>query len=67
VVCPVAGELVSELNVAIAANMKLSDLASVMHPYPSFAFAIQQMAADVAYQKLKARSWSLSVLRRVGF
>ncbi len=42
VVGPHAGELISEISVAIQAGMGLGKLASVIHPYPTAAEAIRQ-------------------------
>lgn len=49
VVGAVAGELISELTLAITQNISLSALASVVHPYPTQSEAIKK-AAD-AYRK----------------
>lgn len=43
-----AAELVNELAVAIEARLKLKDLASVIHVYPSFGFPLQQLAAEAS-------------------
>ena len=42
-----AGETISELMLAIKQNMKISDLAGVIHPYPTFSTALQQLAAEI--------------------
>jgi pyruvate/2-oxoglutarate dehydrogenase complex dihydrolipoamide dehydrogenase (E3) component len=41
-----AGEMISEISVAMAAKMGLGSLASVIHPYPTQAEAIRK-AGDV--------------------
>ena len=38
-----AGDLISEISVAMAAGMGLGSLASVIHPYPTQAEAIRQL------------------------
>ena len=38
-----AGEMISEISVAMAAGMGLGALASVIHPYPTQAEAIRQL------------------------
>jgi pyruvate/2-oxoglutarate dehydrogenase complex dihydrolipoamide dehydrogenase (E3) component len=38
-----AGDLISEISVAMAAKMGLGRLASVIHPYPTRADAIRQL------------------------
>jgi pyruvate/2-oxoglutarate dehydrogenase complex dihydrolipoamide dehydrogenase (E3) component len=39
-----AGEIISEISVAIAAKLRLTDLANVIHPYPTQAEAIRKCA-----------------------
>ncbi|MEA2141572.1 MAG: hypothetical protein QOI64_2 [Solirubrobacteraceae bacterium] len=46
-----AGELIGELALAIERGLKLSDLAGVVHVYPTIALAIQQIAAQASYAK----------------
>eukprot|EP00930_Biecheleria_cincta_P077635 TRINITY_DN6494_c0_g1_i1.p1 TRINITY_DN6494_c0_g1~~TRINITY_DN6494_c0_g1_i1.p1 ORF type:complete len:520 (+),score=90.36 TRINITY_DN6494_c0_g1_i1:31-1560(+) len=62
VVAPVAGEMASELGLMIAAGIKIQKLASNMHAYPSFSFALFQMAAEINIESMKASS-SLSMLK----
>lgn len=66
IAAPVAGELISEINVAMASKTKLSDLASVIHAYPSYSIALQQLAADVYYDKLTQSAGFYSFLKRLG-
>ena len=47
IVSPAAGEMISELSVAIKAKMGFEQLATVMHAYPTYSFALQVMAADI--------------------
>jgi pyruvate/2-oxoglutarate dehydrogenase complex dihydrolipoamide dehydrogenase (E3) component len=42
IVGPRAGELISELSVAMAAGMRLGALAQAIHPYPTYADAIRK-------------------------
>ncbi len=42
IVGPHAGDLISEVSVAMAAGLKLGQLASVIHPYPTVADAIRK-------------------------
>ena len=46
---PSAGELIGELALAIDRKLKLTDLASVVHVYPTIAIAVQQIAGEAAY------------------
>ena len=45
-----AGEAITELTLAIKHGWKASDLASTIHPYPTYSTAIQQLFAEVATQ-----------------
>ena len=42
-----AGELLGEFVLAIRNKHSLKDLASAIHPYPTYSTAIQQLAAEV--------------------
>ncbi|MDQ3630686.1 MAG: FAD-dependent oxidoreductase [Actinomycetota bacterium] len=46
---PAAGELIHELALAIREKQKLSDLAGLVHVYPTIALGIQQLAAQASY------------------
>ena len=45
------GELVNELSVAIDAGLKMSQLAGSIHVYPTYGFAIQQLAAQAELER----------------
>lgn len=47
-----AGDLISEVSVAMRAGMKLGSLANVMHPYPTAAEAIRQCGDACNREKL---------------
>ena len=64
---PVAGEVVSELSVAMAAGLPFDKLAVVMHSYPAYSMALQIMAAEVYYAKTKKSQGLYRVLKRLGF
>jgi pyruvate/2-oxoglutarate dehydrogenase complex dihydrolipoamide dehydrogenase (E3) component len=49
-----AGETISELIVTIAKKMKVADLAGVIHAYPTYSTAVQQLAADITIERLLA-------------
>ena len=57
VLAPAAGELIGELALAIDRRLKLADLASVVHVYPTIALAIQQLAAQASYAKAERYRW----------
>ncbi len=50
-VAGVAGELINELELVREAGFKLPAVASSIHAYPTYGFAIQQLAAQVALAK----------------
>jgi pyruvate/2-oxoglutarate dehydrogenase complex dihydrolipoamide dehydrogenase (E3) component len=54
---PGAGELIGELALAIDRKLKLTDLASVVHVYPTISLAIQQIAGEAAYASAQRLSW----------
>eukprot|EP00056_Hartaetosiga_gracilis_P010133 m.148703 g.148703 ORF g.148703 m.148703 type:complete len:163 (+) comp13262_c2_seq11:86-574(+) len=51
-VCSRAGELVNEIAVCMHHGIKFTDLGRVIHNYPSFGFALQQMGSEVAIESL---------------
>ena len=63
---PAAGELISELSVAKNAELSFDKMSTVMHSYPSYSIAIQQMAADVYYDKLKKSTVLYDILKKAG-
>jgi pyruvate/2-oxoglutarate dehydrogenase complex dihydrolipoamide dehydrogenase (E3) component len=57
VLAPNAGEVIGELALAIDRKLKLTDLASVVHVYPTIALAIQQLAGAAAYESARRVRW----------
>jgi len=49
-VSPAAGETINELSIAIDRGLTVSDLASTIHVYPTFTFAVQQLAAEISLE-----------------
>ena len=66
IMSPSAGELISEVSVAKDAKLSFDQLSTVMHSYPSYSIALQQMAADVYYDKLKKSKFLYDVLKKFG-
>ncbi len=56
-----AGDMISEITTAMTAGMGLGSLASVIHPYPTQASAVQKVAQ--AYKKTKLTPFVAKVLR----
>jgi pyruvate/2-oxoglutarate dehydrogenase complex dihydrolipoamide dehydrogenase (E3) component len=59
VLAPAAGEVIQELALAIRQEMKLKDLASLIHVYPTIATAVGQLAAEAAYAGAQRYRWLL--------
>jgi len=66
IVSPAAGELVSEMAVVIKTGLPFDQLATVMHCYPTYSFALQLMAADVYYEKTLKLQWLYDILKKLG-
>jgi pyruvate/2-oxoglutarate dehydrogenase complex dihydrolipoamide dehydrogenase (E3) component len=62
-----AGETINELALAIDRGLSLSDLASTIHVYPTFGFAIQQLSATVAFDAAATsiRGRAIQAIRRL--
>ena len=66
IVSPAAGELISEMAVVIKTGLPFDQLATVMHCYPTYSFALQLMAADVYYEKTLRLQWLYDILKKLG-
>src|SRR5207302_8360895 len=53
ILAPAAGEMIHELALAIDRQLKLSEVASFIHVYPTVSTAIGQLAADAAFRAAK--------------
>lgn len=67
IMSPGAGEMIAEMSVAMKTNLSFDMLATVMHTYPSYSFALQSMAAKVYYGKLLKLKGILRFLKKIGF
>jgi len=67
VVSRAAGETINELALAVDRGLAVSDLASTIHAYPTFGFAVQQLAAQAAFEAAATgvRGRALRALRRL--
>jgi pyruvate/2-oxoglutarate dehydrogenase complex dihydrolipoamide dehydrogenase (E3) component len=59
-----AGEMIHEYIMAMAQDIRLSDLASTIHVYPTFSMGTQQLAADYMIDQ-RLSGLSGAVLRRI--
>src|SRR5436305_806029 len=57
ILAPSAGEMIHELAMGISEGMKLNELASLIHVYPTLSTSIGQLAADAAFEGAKRLRW----------
>jgi pyruvate/2-oxoglutarate dehydrogenase complex dihydrolipoamide dehydrogenase (E3) component len=57
ILAPAAGEMIHELALAVRQKMKLTDLASLVHVYPTLSTGIGQVAAQSAFDKARRLRW----------
>jgi pyruvate/2-oxoglutarate dehydrogenase complex dihydrolipoamide dehydrogenase (E3) component len=57
ILSPHAGDMIHELALAIRADMKLEEIASLVHVYPTFATSIGQLAAESAFDRAHRLRW----------
>ncbi|GAC1670562.1 MAG: FAD-dependent oxidoreductase [Candidatus Dormibacteraceae bacterium] len=67
VVAKAAGETINELALAVDQGLSVSDLAAAIHVYPTFGFAVQQLAAAASWEAASAgvRGRALRALGRL--
>ena len=54
---PAAGEMVHELALAMQRGLRLSDLASLVHVYPTMSTSIGQLGAEAAFERAHRLRW----------
>jgi len=59
-----AGEVIAELSLAMAQGLGLRDLASAIHPYPTYNSAVQLLATQMATRQFMG-GWRGRVVRRL--
>jgi pyruvate/2-oxoglutarate dehydrogenase complex dihydrolipoamide dehydrogenase (E3) component len=57
ILAPTAGEMIHELALAINQGLKLSEVASLIHVYPTLSTSIGQLAAEAAFEGAKRLRW----------
>ena len=57
ILAPAAGEMIHELGLAMQEGLKLDDVASLIHVYPTVAIAIGQLAGESAYESAQRYRW----------
>jgi pyruvate/2-oxoglutarate dehydrogenase complex dihydrolipoamide dehydrogenase (E3) component len=63
ILAPTAGEMIHEPALAIQQQLKLRDLAGLIHVYPTLSTSTNLLAADAAYATARKFSW---LIRRGG-
>ena len=63
VLAATAGEVIHELALAIQQGLKLSELASLVHVYPTISIGTFQLAGEAAYESAQKYRW---LVRRAG-
>ena len=67
VVASRAGEISGELSLAIAQRLRIGDLATAVHAYPTYATALQQMCSQVATGRWTSSAAGRVIGRWLGF
>ncbi|CAB4892376.1 unannotated protein [freshwater metagenome] len=57
ILAPAAGEMIHELALAIRHDMKIGDIAALVHIYPTLATSIGQVATDSTYERAQKLRW----------
>jgi acetylornithine deacetylase/succinyl-diaminopimelate desuccinylase-like protein len=57
ILAPAAGEMIHELALAIRHDMKIGDIASLVHIYPTYATSIGQVASESLYERAQKLRW----------
>jgi pyruvate/2-oxoglutarate dehydrogenase complex dihydrolipoamide dehydrogenase (E3) component len=57
VLAPCAGEMVHELAMAVRDELRIDELAGLVHAYPTFSSAIGQLATEAAYERAHRLKW----------
>ena len=57
ILAPSAGEMIHELALAINESMKLAEVASLIHVYPTLSTGIGQLAGEAAFEGAKRLRW----------
>jgi pyruvate/2-oxoglutarate dehydrogenase complex dihydrolipoamide dehydrogenase (E3) component len=57
ILAPSAGEMLHELSLAIREELKLNEIAGLIHVYPTLCTAIGQLAAEAAYESAQKYRW----------
>jgi pyruvate/2-oxoglutarate dehydrogenase complex dihydrolipoamide dehydrogenase (E3) component len=54
---PAAGELIHELALAVSRKLRLTDLAGLVHVYPTLAWSVNVLAGEATYEQARRYGW----------
>ena len=57
ILAPAAGEMIQEITLAMHKDLKLSQIASLVHIYPTLSTGIGQLAAEAAFANAQRYTW----------
>ncbi len=57
ILAPYAGEMIHELALAIAQGLRLNEVSSVIHVYPTYGTSVGQLAGEAAFEGAKKYKW----------
>lgn len=57
ILAPSAGEMIHELALAITQGMRLAEVASLIHVYPTLSTSVGQLAGEAAFEGAKRLRW----------
>jgi pyruvate/2-oxoglutarate dehydrogenase complex dihydrolipoamide dehydrogenase (E3) component len=57
ILAPSAGEMIHELALAITEELKLNQVATLIHVYPTLSTGVGQLAAEAAFEGAKRLRW----------
>lgn len=66
IVAPTAGELIGEIAVLMETKSTFDQLATIMHPYPTYGMGLQLLAAPSYYEKILKYKFVYKLLSAVG-
>lgn len=64
ILAPAAGEMIHELALAVHQGLKIHQLASFIHVYPTLSTSIGRLASDVALAGAERYRWLMKLSRR---
>jgi pyruvate/2-oxoglutarate dehydrogenase complex dihydrolipoamide dehydrogenase (E3) component len=57
ILAPYAGEMIHELGLAITQGLRLNEVSSLIHVYPTYGTSVGQLAGEAAFEGAKKYKW----------